>query len=414
MCGDNKLIWYEMGTEMGQNQVNSQWAWKFWWTLPIYPFGQRRTLKTEVIPGQLWTLEQLQGLFYVVTPIRMTVVRLAAGGLLVYAPIAPTPECIEMMNELVNAYGDVKYIILPTVSGLEHKIFVGPFAQQFKSAQVYVMPHQWSYPVQLPLSWLGLPSGRTQMLPAQSSETPFGDEFDYAMLGPIALGVGPFAEVAFFHRATRSLLITDAIVSVPEKPPGIVQLDPKALLYHAKDNAGDIVEDTLTNRIKGWKRIALFSFYFRPSALDIIDLGPAWKEAKAAGDRAARAYFGLYPFRWNRDWERSFDALSGDGRLFVAPILQQLILNRDPQGVLDWADRVAQWQFDRLIPCHLASPVQTNAIAFRQAFAFLEPQPKLPEHQPLPQEDFALLRDIEEQLISRKITPSAKTLGAKI
>ncbi len=395
---------------MDQNQVNSQWAWKFWWTLPIYPFGQRRTLKTEVIPGQLWTLEQLQGLFYVVTPIRMTVVRLAAGGLLVYAPIAPTPECIEMMNELVNEYGDVKYIILPTVSGLEHKIFVGPFARRFKSAQVYVIPHQWSYPVQLPLSWLGLPSGRTQLLPAQSSETPFGDEFDYAMLGPIALGVGPFAEVAFFHRASRSLLITDAIVSVPEKPPGIVQLDPKALLYHAKDNAGEIVEDTLTNRIKGWKRIALFSFYFRPSALEILDLGPAWAEAKAAGDRAAKAYFGLYPFRWNADWERSFEALSGGGRLFVAPILQQLILNRDPQAVLDWADRVAQWQFDRLIPCHLASPVQTNTIAFRQAFAFLEPQPERPQNQPLPQEDFALLRDIEAQLLSRKITPPAKTL----
>ncbi len=395
-----------MGAE--EKQSRSQWAWKFWWTLPIYPFGQRRTLQTEVIPDQLWTFDQLQGVFYVVTPIRMTVVRLAAGGLLVYAPIAPTPECIAMMNALVSQYGDVKYIILPTVSGLEHKIFVGPFARQFKTAQVYVMPHQWSYPVTLPLSWLGLPIGRTEVLPEDSSKTPFGDEFDYEILGPIALGVGPFAEVAFFHRASRSLLITDSLVSVPENPPAIVQLDPTALLYHAKENAGDVVNDTLENRLKGWKRIALFSFYFRPSALDIMDLGPAWKEAQAAGDRAPKAYFGLYPFRWNAGWERSFEALAGDGRLFVAPILQQLILNRDPQVVLDWADRVATWGFDRIIACHLDSPVLTNAIAFRQAFAFLERSPKHPENQPLPQADFALLRDIEDQLLSRQITPPPK------
>jgi Domain of unknown function (DUF4336) len=401
-----------MGAEVGaeEKQSRSQWTWKFWWTLPIYPFGQRRTLKTEVVPGQIWTFEQLQGVFYVVTPIRMTVVRLAAGGLLVYAPIAPTPECIAMIHELVNQYGNVKYIILPTVSGLEHKIFVGPFAQQFKSAKVYVMPHQWSYPVQLPLSWLGLPVGRTMVLPENASETPFGDEFDYAMLGPIALGIGPFAEVAFFHRASRSVLVTDSILSVPETPPAIVQLDPTALLYHAKENAGDVVQDTPENRIKGWKRIALFSFYFRPSALDILDFGPAWKDAQEAGDRAPQAYFGLYPFRWKVGWERSFDALSGGGRLFVAPILQQLILNRDPQGVLDWADRVAQWQFDRLIACHLDSPVRTNAIAFRQAFGFLDRSSKRLENQPLPQEDFALLRDIEAQLLSRKITPPARRL----
>ena len=136
----------------------SDWAWNFWWTLPIYPFSQRQTLCREVVPGDVWVLEQLQGILYVVTPIRMTVVRLSEGGLLVYAPIAPTKECIVFMNDLVKQYGDVKYIILPTVSGLEHKVFVGPFARKFRNAQVYVSPSQWSYPIRLPLSWLGLPT----------------------------------------------------------------------------------------------------------------------------------------------------------------------------------------------------------------------------------------------------------------
>jgi len=384
---------------------HADWAWKFWWTLPIYPFGQRRTLRSEVIPGEIWTFEQLQGVFYVVTPIRMTVIRLEAGGLLVYAPIAPTGECLALMQELVNQHGDVRYIILPTVSGLEHKVFVGPFAQQFKQAQVYVSPSQWSYPVTLPLSWLGLPMGRTHRLPKTATETPFVDEFDYAILGPIGLGIGPFEEVAFFHRRSRTVLVTDAVLSVPAIPPAILQLDYPALLFHAKETADDVVEDTPEMRIKGWKRIALFSFYFRPSALDILDLIPAWKEAQAAGDRAARAYFGLYPFRWKAGWERSFEALSGGGRLLVAPILRQLILNRDPRRVLAWAEQVMDWNFERLIGCHFDAPLVTHPIAFRQAFSFLEVQSQFEDPVPLPEEDFSLLRDIEEQLLKRQITP---------
>lgn len=120
------------------------WAWRFWLTVPIYPYGQRRTLRTEIIRDTIWTFDQVQGIFYVVVPIRMTVVKLATGGLLVYAPVAPTRECVRLMQELIAEHGDVKYTILPTVSGIEHKVFVGPFARQFPTAQVFVAPHQWS------------------------------------------------------------------------------------------------------------------------------------------------------------------------------------------------------------------------------------------------------------------------------
>ena len=149
---------------------------------------------------------------------------------------------------------------------------------------------------------------------------------------------------------------------------------------------------------------SLFSFYFRPSALDILDLGPAWNDAKEAKSSASRAYFGLYPFRWKPGWEESFESLSAGGRLFVAPILQQLILNRDPQQVLDWADRVMKWPFTRIIGCHLEAPIVAGSIEFRQAFSFLEYHSEFPT-QALPEADFALLRDIETQLLNLGITP---------
>lgn len=388
---------------------STDWRWPFWPIVPLYPYGNRRTLRTEVVKDTLWTFDQIQGIFYVTVPIRMTVVRLAAGGLLVYAPIAPTRECLRRLQELEAQYGEVKYIILPTVSGIEHKVFVGPFARQFRAAQVFVAPHQWSFPLNLPLSWLGLPPGRTHPLPDDPQDAPFADEFDYAVLGPINLGVGPFEEVAFFHRRSRTLLITDSIVSIPAEPPPVVQLDPFPLLFHARDRATDAIEDTPANRRKGWQRIALFAFYFSPGALEVPPWGEVLREAQKVGDRTRRNYFGLYPFRWKPGWQESFAALRGEGRLLVAPILQTLILNRAPQETLDWAAKVASWDFHRILPCHLDAPLAADSRQFRRAFAFLEkPVSGSEAIAPLPDADLELLKRLDGGFSRIKILPASK------
>ncbi len=384
---------------------SADWSWPWWPLVPLYPYGQRRTLRREVINNQVWTFDQLQGILYVVVPIRMTVIRLATGGLLVYAPIAPTPECIRLVNELEELYGEVTYIILPTVTGLEHKVFVGPFARRFPSAQVYVARHQWSFPLNLPRSWLGFPMGRTHWLPENPADAPFGDEFDYHVLGPVNLGLGPFSEVAFFHRASKSLLVTDSVVSIPADPPPIVQLDSYPLLFHAKENAADAPADTAENRRKGWQRIALFAFYFRPDALKDPQWGQVLTAAKNASDRSKQAYFGLFPFAWEPTWQQSFEKLCGNGRLLVAPVLQSLIFNRGSKTVLAWANQVAELPFDSIIPCHLNAPIKTDGATFRQAFRFLAPDNTSGRGGNLPEADFALLNRISQQLERTRITP---------
>lgn len=393
---------------------NRDWDWNLWFTVPLYPYGKRRTLCQEVVPDTVWTLDQMQGILYVLTPVRMTVIRLEAGGLLVYAPVAPTPECLRFVNELVARHGDVKYILLPTISGLEHKVFVGPFARHFPTAQVFVAPHQWSFPLNLPLSWLGFPLGRTQILPADSRQAPFGDEFDYAILS-LNLGLGTFGEVALCHRRSRTLLVTDTLVSIPAEPPAIIATDPFALLFHAKDTPFETVPDTPENRRKGWQRASLFAFYFRPSAMNPVELGQAWRDAKQSPDRSRRALWGLYPFRWAPDWQASFEALRGGGRLLVAPILQTLILNRGPQAVLDWADQIAAWDFQRLIPCHFDAPMAVTPQQVRHAFAFLEPTDieaaaagVAATRVDLPAADFALLSSLDAALTRLGVTPPSK------
>jgi hypothetical protein len=273
----------------------------------------------------------------------------------------------------VERYGEVKYIILPTISGLEHKVFVGPFARCFPQAQVWVTPDQWSFPIDLPLSWLGLPGDRTKILPDDSRNTPFGDEFDYAILETIDLGPGQFAEVAFYHKRSRTLLVTDAIISIPATPPAIVVADAYPLLFHARDKSAEaILDDRMSQCIKGWQRICLFALYFRPSSLEIPKWSDVFRESLTALDRSKKAYFGLYPFRWQAGWEGAFDLLRQDGRLLVAPILQTVILNRHPKATIDWIDRVCEWEFERIIPCHFDAPIAATPVDFRTAFEFLE------------------------------------------
>jgi hypothetical protein len=402
----------EQGQQGSESLNPGDWSWRFWLAMPLYPYGRRRTLRKEVVKDTIWTFDQMQGILYTVVPIRMSVVKLEKGGLLVYAPVAPTRECIRLVKELEAKYGEVKYIILPTASGLEHKVFVGPFARCFPQAQVFVTANQWSFPLNLPLAWLGFPTKRTHVLPEASGDAPFADEFDYEVLS-IDLGRGSFEEVALFHKRSRTLLLTDSVLSVQELPPEIVQLNPYPLLFHARDNGLEVVKDSEANRRKGWQRISLFALYFSPSTLETIGLGQGFRDALKAPDRSKKAYFGWFPFRWKSDWRQSFKALRGGGRLFVAPILQTFIFNQAPREVLDWADKVALWKFQRIIPCHFDAPIEASPHQFRQAFTFLE-KPSIGKDikesgsQPLPEEDLEFIRNLEENLTKRGITSAGK------
>jgi len=175
-------------TEGGSHE-DQRWPW--WPLLPLYPYGRRRTLVRELIPNQIWSFEQLQGVFYVAVPIRMTVVRVR-GGLMLYAPVAPTGELRRALVDLEQRHGPVLSIVLPTASGLEHKLPVPAMARAFPQAEVWVTPGQWSFPLRLPLSWLGFPARRTRVL--GDDGFPHADALQWLSLGPIDLGLGRFQE----------------------------------------------------------------------------------------------------------------------------------------------------------------------------------------------------------------------------
>lgn len=82
----------------------------------------------------------------------------------------------------------------------------------------------------------------------------------------------------------------------------------------------------------------------------------------------------------------------------MAPILQTLILNRFPVEVLDFADEVAKWPIERIIPAHLENNLKYTGKDYRRAFTFLEANGE-PKGQPKPlAADLQLLRDAEANL----------------
>ncbi|KAI5019530.1 hypothetical protein ZWY2020_044418 [Hordeum vulgare] len=312
---------------------------------PLGPFLNRRTTRTEAVKSSVWLFEQEQALGFssVSTNTRMTVVKLRSGGLWVHAPIAPTKECIQLIKELG---APVEHIVLPTFA-YEHKIFLGPFSRKFPRAQVWVAPRQWSWPVNLPLEFFGV--FRSKPLEDEDDATPWAAEIEQKVLSSPEVGIGPYVEVAFYHKPSRTLLVTDAVIFVPRQPPDCISKE--SLLAAAKNGLAvkilskgrevpdDPVEDNKLTRQTGWERMVLQILFLGPSNL-------------------------LEP-------NASFAQMSQ--KLIVSPIVKTLVFSKVPEKVRDWVDRIAaDWPFRRIIPAHFAAPINASRSDFLAAFAFLD------------------------------------------
>jgi hypothetical protein len=323
---------------------------------------------------------------------------------------------------------------------LEHKATFGPFAQYFPKATVWIQPGQWSFPIQLPVEFLGVVQHdeRLRILPssqylheektldeelnsieerryrnwAKKSPVPeWTADIDYETLGPLKFqSVGAYSESAFFHKPTKSLIVTDCVCSVTQDPPKVIQEDPRAMLYHARDSIDDIVVDDVATRRKGWRRMVQFGLVFFPSQIDVVPFGEAIREAgnvdpsmRTLGRGAIPGDGALYPWTWHdNDADlANFKAISQDGKLFCPPILTKLILDREPSRTLDWVDRIVRrFDFTHVIPGHLNNYVKADRREFEKAFDPLRSNPRGGKvyNQRALAEDLALLQEASDLL----------------
>lgn len=364
-----------------QAVITKESNWPLWTALPVAPFNRRRTIRYQVGPG-IYAFDQLIGIYYVHVPIRMSVMAVHANdeqkrGLVVYAPVAPTTECLALMQELIDQHGPVRDIILPSVA-VEHKVNAGPFARAFPNANFYIADQQYAFPLNLPNSFLGLPSW-TQPLPRSSSSSGdgnkdlWGGELEHEVV-TVKPGIGSmYQDVALYHKASETLLVCDAIFAVTEEPPRILTEEEeytRALLFHARDTKDEVVEDTPENRRKGWRRIVLlFDFFFPGSGRGDLGPGPILEALQTLNYKDG--WGGWKPFSWGDDEIKDFETFSAAGKPTILPIIQ-IILSRNPDEVQRWLDVVTKWKFKRVVPMHLDAPLALTPSEFEDAFDFVK------------------------------------------
>jgi hypothetical protein len=123
-------------------------------------------------------------------PTRMTVVRLPGGGLWLHSPTEPDDALVAA----VRALGPVRFLVAPNTL---HYWWIADWQARFPDAEVYAAP--------------GVAQSAKRAVPAHATleDAPpvaWGDTLDQALVEG-----GVLTEVDFFHRPSRTLILTDLI-----------------------------------------------------------------------------------------------------------------------------------------------------------------------------------------------------------
>jgi hypothetical protein len=150
--------------------------------------------------GPLWVLG-------VPLPVRMTVIRLGTGGLLLHSPTHFTPD----LKQELERTGPIEHIVLPNIA---HWSFAKDWQRHVPGA------HTWSAPGLRDRSQVRRADLRLDHDLGPHPPKNWSDE-----LGQIVItGLGGFTEVAFFHKSSRTLVLTDLVQNLePEKLPRLMR-----------------------------------------------------------------------------------------------------------------------------------------------------------------------------------------------
>ncbi len=125
-------------------------------------------------------------------PTRMTVIRLKDGSLWLHSPTDLTPS---LKNE-IDALGPVRHLIAPNRI---HYWWLGDWAAAYPNAQTYAAPG-----VKKQARQHGRFAGYQHDLTTETAMTMAPDEIDM-----LVVPGGYLSEAVFFHRASRTLILTD-------------------------------------------------------------------------------------------------------------------------------------------------------------------------------------------------------------
>ncbi|PSN18604.1 hypothetical protein C7271_11635 [filamentous cyanobacterium CCP5] len=167
------------------------------------------------IAEDIWVAEQPFRYFGLSVGTRMTVIRLANQELAVISPIQVSAALISQLDEL----GTVGHIIAPN---LYHYLFAADFKRAHPTALFWAVPGLEAKKPDLPID---------RIIGDEANFLQDGVEFVF-FDGFRTLGLAGFEalnECVFFHRASRTLILTDAALNFDESFPVMTQLATRVL-----------------------------------------------------------------------------------------------------------------------------------------------------------------------------------------
>lgn len=151
----------------------------------------------EIVPGQIWVKEWPIEFAGVRVLTRMTVLR-CKGGVFLHSPV----EIDDATRMAIEQIGPVRAIIAPSTT---HHVFVPNAQRAFPDAPLYGIE--------------GLEKKREDLhfdvLIGEDAPALWADEMDQAVIGNRVM-----REVDLFHRASRTLVVTDLIENFHDETPG--------------------------------------------------------------------------------------------------------------------------------------------------------------------------------------------------
>jgi hypothetical protein len=133
----------------------------------------------------------------VALPIRMTILRLRSGDLLLHSPT----EISESLVDEVRALGPVRHLVAPNIA---HWTLLGEWQTRFPEALTWAAPGLRDR-AQVRASGLRLDRDLGERAPPE-----WDGEVDQGLIRGTA-----FSEVYFFHRESRTLILTDVVQHMP-------------------------------------------------------------------------------------------------------------------------------------------------------------------------------------------------------
>ena len=188
-------------------------------TIPIKLY--RPLYRLKPIADNIWivdgpAIEMPFGVAKVPFSTRMTVVRLANGKLWCHSPIKPSQTLVDSLKEL----GEVSYLVAPNKL---HYVYLEVWKNLYPHAEVWLAPgvSERAFSQKMPL-----PQGQELTDQAPSA---WSAELDQHLFQ----GSRFMQEAVFFHKASKTLILTDMIENIETQQMKLHQ----RLLYMVGDNA---------------------------------------------------------------------------------------------------------------------------------------------------------------------------------